>query len=159
MHLIQCCTLKSSQILHATGYPSAAPLQSSCLVTDMSPKLTHRQSGAGAMSSTGLDAPIMADSEHTPRPAVLSVCSWIRMTATPVEALLTNLRAARSDLLRAACDGQDDADAVAAYFALPERADYFQLGRTDDGAVSACVPQMPAEHCRGAVRAAAIASS
>jgi len=82
------------------------------------------------------------------RPFV-AVCSWIRMTATPVEDLVTKLRAAHPDLLRAACDGRDDADAVTACLASPELAEYFQLGRTDDDEVSVCSLQRPSGSCSG----------
>ncbi len=72
------------------------------------------------------------------------------MTATPAEDLVTKLRAAHPDLLLAACSGRDDVGALAAYMTAPEQAEYFQLGRTDDGEVNA---KTASNHVVGCLRA------
>ena len=67
-------------------------------------------------------------------PTAAYVLSWIRVAATPVEDLATQLRASHPDLMLAACGGRDS-DAVSAFLARPEQAEYFQLGQHPGGEV------------------------
>ena len=58
------------------------------------------------------------------------------MAATPVDDVAAKLRAGHPDRLRAVCQGQDDSDALAAFLASPEHAEYFQLGTNAAGEVT-----------------------
>ena len=57
------------------------------------------------------------------------------MAATPLAELGAELRRTRPDLLGIACGDYDSNDALAAFLALPEQAEYFGLNNGQDGEV------------------------